>query len=94
MATKLSVNVETGEALDVEMAGDELEAHERLMASLAASEAARLAAESAPTPAQRFDGVIDQAQTALSGAKSVAEVKTAFADALDGLRGIYGTGAR
>lgn len=94
MPTKLVYDTSTGESHEVEMEGDELEAHERLLASMAKSEAARLEAEAAPTPAQKFDALVDQAQADLSAAKSVAEVKSVFAGTLDGLRSIYGTGGR
>jgi hypothetical protein len=48
--------------------------------------------EPVPTPAERFDAVIDAARETLAGANTVNQVKAAVSDVLGGLQEIYGTG--
>jgi hypothetical protein len=45
-----------------------------------------------PTQAELFDGVVAQAQQALTKAATVDQIKAVFAGTLDGLKTIYGTG--
>lgn len=83
MPTKIEVDCTTGEQVEIEMEGEELAAHEALVA---------VPDPDMRAPGQRVAELLDAAAPGLDAARTVEDVKEVVGGVFGGLRDIFGGG--